>query len=110
MTPEDAGPPRTILIVDDVHCENQEGKFDRFEDAVAELKRRATIPWDQAPNQAPCMGWKKCGREYCIEEYDITDPHHWKMVRRVEVLKISSKEIKWADGFERAGNSGENTD
>jgi hypothetical protein len=85
------------VIQDSIHCE-QHGKFLAFEDAVVELRRRASLPWDQEPNQAPCSSWKTCVREYEILEYDdSSDP--WTLVRRTRALEISAAGVKWAEGF-----------
>ena len=43
-----------FLIEDEWHAETQEGEFASFQDAFAELKRRATLPRDEPPNCAPC--------------------------------------------------------
>src|SRR5215470_6384905 len=78
-------------IVDDVHCETQGRPYPTREDALAELERRATIPWNEAPNRAPCKSWTKCGRQYVIEEYDDTE----YQISRILVLEISAKGIEW---------------
>jgi hypothetical protein len=85
------------IIEDSIHCEWQ-AKYSAFEDAVIELRRRASLPWDREPNQAPCTSWKTCGREYEILEYDdSSDP--WTLIRRTPALEISATGIKWAEGF-----------
>jgi hypothetical protein len=60
-------------IEDDAHAELQ-GEFDSFESALAELRRRALIPWDVPPNVAPCRSWKTCGRVYEVVEFDAHLP------------------------------------
>jgi hypothetical protein len=65
-------------IEDERHAEPQEGDFDSFASAVAELKRRAEMRWDEAPNVAPCTNWKDCGRSYEVVEYD-TSSHPWTL-------------------------------
>jgi hypothetical protein len=55
-----------FVIEDELHAEPQAGEFRSLADAVAELKRRALVPWDQEPNRAPCDGWRTCGRSYEI--------------------------------------------
>src|SRR3954454_21507265 len=89
-----------ILIEDDIHCDRND-RFACFEDAVAELKRRASIPWDRPPNLAPYTDWKTCGWEYHIVEMD--DSHEpWKSRRSVAVLNVSAKGAQWVSGFEQA--------
>ena len=87
-----------FIIDDELHAEPQ-GDFASFSDALAELHRRASIPWDHAPNRAPCMSWESCGRSYEIVEYDDTQSP-WQVIRRVSVLEITAAGIKWAAGFE----------
>lgn len=86
-----------FIIEDELHAEPQ-GKFVSFEQALAELKRRVQIPWDQKPNRAPCASWEACGRTYEIIEYD--DSHlPWVEIRRMTALDISASGIKWSSGF-----------
>jgi hypothetical protein len=87
-----------ITIEDERHAEPQ-GQFASVQHAFAELRRRATIPWDQAPNRAPCMSWQTCGRAYEVVEYDDTHSP-WTELRRVAVLEVSASGINWSQGFE----------
>ena len=89
-----------ILIEDDNHCERG-GTFERFEDAVAELRRRAAIPWDEPPNKAPCSSWRTCGRAYYVLEYDASGAQ-WIRLREAAVLNISAKGVEWVEDFEKA--------
>src|SRR3954447_16078635 len=89
----------TIYIEDDIHCE-QDGPYESFESAVAELRRRASISWDSPPNWVPCMSWRSCGREYHVLGYDPRSVP-WQLLRRAHVLDISAGGVKWVDGFER---------
>jgi hypothetical protein len=83
-----------IVIQDECHCETQKGEYLAFEDAVAELRRRASLPWDQEPNLCPCTGWRTCGRRYEIIEYDTsTDP--FRILRCVPVLNVSAAATEW---------------
>jgi hypothetical protein len=81
-----------FAIIDDAHCEAQGEPYSQREEAVAELKRRATIPWNEEPNRAPCRNWSKCGRRYVIEEYDDTESD---LISRVLMLEISAKGVEW---------------
>jgi hypothetical protein len=83
-----------FIIEDELHAEHQDGTFASFEQALAELKRRAALPWDQAPNVAPCTSWRTCGRNYEIIEFDDS-ALPWKQLSRVPALEVSAKGAKW---------------
>jgi hypothetical protein len=87
-----------FVIEDEIHAEPQ-GEFASFDEALAELRRRASVPWDRRPNVAPCLSWKTCGRSYEIIEYD-TSRVPWREIRSVAVLEVSAAGAKWASGFE----------
>jgi hypothetical protein len=88
-----------FVIEDRIHCEWQ-GEYASFEEALAELLQRAEVPWDQAPNIAPCTSCKTCGREYVVIEFDNSQSP-WQALRRVPILDISASGIKWSCGFEQ---------
>jgi len=81
------------VIEDEVHSE-WHGEFDDLGGALTELRRRAQIPWDQVPNQAPCQSWRTCGRQYEIIEFDDTESP-WREVRRTLALEISASGAQW---------------
>jgi hypothetical protein len=81
-------------IEDELHAELQEGEFPSFEDALAELRNRATLPWDKVPNVAPCTSWRTCGRLYEIVEYDDSE-RPWKELGRTQVLEINALGLRW---------------
>jgi hypothetical protein len=83
-----------FVVEDETHAEHQ-GRFATFDEALAELRRRAEIPWDQAPNAAPCTGWRSCGRDYAIVEFDDAQSP-WKEVRRVQALSVSALGVAWS--------------
>jgi hypothetical protein len=83
-----------FVIDDDMHAEPQ-GEFRSMDDAVAELRKRARIPWHQEPNRAPCVSWRTCVRVYDIIEF--ADIRPWRgEIRRVRALQISSRGVKWS--------------
>jgi hypothetical protein len=82
-----------FMIEDETHCESA-GRFGTFEDALAELRKRADVPWDMEPNRAPCVGWRTCGRTYEIVEYDDSQIP-WRPLNRVRVLEISAGGVNW---------------
>lgn len=82
-----------FVIEDDWHAEPQ-GEYPDVATAWAELEQRSTIPWDHAPNIAPCVSWRTCGRSYELNEYD-TSVLPWGRVRQISVLEIDSKGVRW---------------
>ena len=87
-----------FVIEDGIHAE-WVGPCERLEDALAELRRRAAIPWDQPPNRPPCTSSQTCRREYELQEYDASQTP-WKLLRRAPVLNISARGAEWVGGFE----------
>ena len=87
----------TFVIEDELHAEHQ-GEFAALEDAVCELRRRATIPWDREPNVAPCQSWATCGRIYELIEYDGSGDSV-KQLRRMKALEISKDGVVWHEPF-----------
>jgi hypothetical protein len=83
-----------FVIEDELHAEAQAGEFQTFDAAMAELRRRAAIPWDESPNVAPCQSWRTCGRSYEIIEYDVS-AHPRREVRRLPALRVSAKGAEW---------------
>ena len=83
-----------FIIEDEIHAEPEKGEYKTFEDAIAELQKRASIPWDEKPNRCPCTNLRDCQRNYQIIEYDTTKTP-WIEKQRKEVLKISREGIKW---------------
>lgn len=82
-----------FTVEDEAHAEPQ-GEFEAFEDAMGEVQRRASIPWDSEPNVAPCLSWKTCGRRYEIVEYDARS-RPWRELQRVLALEVSAAGVKW---------------
>ncbi len=87
-----------FVIEDELHDERH-GVFFSLDDALSELRRRASIPWDQEPNQAPCQSWRTCRRVYEIVEFDETQTP-WKEMQRTSVVEISAAGVRWSKGFE----------
>ena len=84
----------TIFVVEDERHAEPIGEFASRDEAVAELHRLATLPWDQEPNIAPCGGWRTCGRNYEVVEYD-TSREPWRELSRTAVLDISAEGARW---------------
>jgi hypothetical protein len=91
-----------FVIEDEAHDEPQ-GEFETFQDALAELHRRAAIPWDRQPNVAPCKSWRTCGRRYEVVEYDARQTP-WRELDRVFVLDVSAAGVTWAAAPRRRGD------
>lgn len=83
-----------FIIEDELHAEPQNGEFSTLELAQAELRNRASIPWDEKPNIAPCTNWRNCGRRYEIVEYD-TSTTPWTVLSRRIVLDVSAEGVRW---------------
>lgn len=84
-------------IEDDLHAELI-AEHDTLASAIAELERLALVPWDEAPNLAPCQSWRTCGRKYEIVEYE-TSTAPWQKLRRLAALEVDAKGPVWARGF-----------
>jgi hypothetical protein len=84
-------------IEDQLHAEHH-SSHPTLAAAIAELRRLALIPWDQGPNLAPCTGWRNCGRQYEIVEYD-TSSEPWRELQRLPALEIDSQGVRWAAGL-----------
>jgi hypothetical protein len=82
-----------FVIDDELHAEPV-AEFNVEADAVAELKRLAGLPWNEAPNVCPCMSWQTCGRRYHLIEYD-TSWIPWRQISNVPMLEVSAKETRW---------------
>lgn len=85
-----------FVIEDELHAE-QIGRFGTRDEAMAELQRLASTPWDKPPNVAPCTGWKTCGRSYEIIEYD-TSREPWRELGRAATLEVSAAGVRWLKG------------
>lgn len=82
-----------FVIEDEAHGEPQ-GPPTSFQEALAELRRRSTLPWDEPPNQAPCKSWKTCGRRYELVEYD-TSTTPWSELSRKLYLELNANSVRW---------------
>lgn len=87
-----------FVIEDERHAESL-GQFTSLDQALAELRQLASIPWDEHPNLAPCTNWHNCGRTYEVVEYDESQSP-WKELRRISALEISAAGVQWAEGIE----------
>ncbi len=82
------------IIEDERHAEPQPGEYRTLAEAVAELRRRASISWDKPPNAPPCTGWERCGRRYEVVECD-TSTTPWRELSRVPYLAMSAAGVRW---------------
>lgn len=91
-------------IEDERHAESRPGEFPTLAAAALELCKLSALPWDQAPNVAPCTNWRSCGRTYEVVEYDVS-VHPWKELSRVTALEVSAEGAKWlAPGMQSLGS------
>ena len=81
-------------IEDERHAEPQGGEYASLAAALAELERRASLPWDRPPNRAPCQNSRTCGRLYEIVEYD-TSSTPWRELSRTPYLEVSAVGVEW---------------
>ena len=82
------------VIEDELHSERI-GEFPNHEAAVSELRRLVGVPWDEAPNQAPCTSWQTCGRHYELVEYDVSSTRDRDERQRIPALIVSKKAVSW---------------
>ena len=85
---------RKFLIEDEIHAEPCGAPHDSLESAVTELRRLASLPWNQPPNAAPCTSWLTCGREYVLIEYEVS-AKPWRELQRLPALNVSASEVSW---------------
>jgi hypothetical protein len=88
------GQGQMFVIEDEAHAEWY-GQYKSIAEAMEELQKLSTIPWDQEPNKAPCTNWKNCGRKYELNEYD-SSTLPWKEVRRISALHINASGVEWS--------------
>jgi hypothetical protein len=82
-----------FVIADERHGESR-GQFETFDQAIREVQQLAEIRWDEAPNRAPCISWRTCGRSYSVREYDeSTVPR--ELLRDVAVCEVSASGVSW---------------
>jgi hypothetical protein len=91
------------LVIEDSLHDERHGEFDDAGAAIAELSRRARIPWNQDPNLPPCDNWRACGRRYELIEYDDSQ-EPWKELRRVPVLDVTAAGAKWLTDVSQIGS------
>ena len=93
---------RTYIIEDEFHC-NICGRYASFEEALAELKRWAELPWGEGDHCAPCQSWKTCHADYIVGvQYDplLQDAHP----DPVHVLTLSARGAEWQPPYDRKLN------
>lgn len=87
------------FVVEDRAHADVIGEYAELDEALAELRRRAAIPWNEPPNRTPCSEWATCRREYQVCEVAGTQII-WEELRCYMVLEVSPAGVKWAKGFE----------
>lgn len=86
----------TLFVIEDEMQAEQCGEYSSYESALAKLKKRAELPWDQSPNQCRCTGWRSCKRNYEIVEYDVSE-RPWRRMNTNSVLQVSADGAVSAD-------------
>ena len=82
-----------FIIEDERHAEWL-GEYGTRDEAVAELQRLSKVPWDEAPNRAPCTSWATCGRTYELVQFDAAATP-WRELRREPALDVSKNGVAW---------------
>ena len=82
------------VIVDELHAEHV-GEFKTRDEAIRSLAEFAKLPWDEAPNLAPCTSWRTCGRNYELIEFDTSSHQNWRVLQREPALNISAEGTEW---------------
>jgi len=80
-----------VFVIEDERHSDWMGKFSTRAEAMLELRRLASLPWDDEPNRAPCTNWARCGRSY--ELVELEGP--WHEVSRKLTLEISANGTRW---------------
>jgi hypothetical protein len=88
---------RKFLITDAIHCDGNES-FTSLDAALKRLRRLARTPWNERPNRAPCSGWWGCGRDWEIEELEVTDGS-WELRAIIPGVAISHVGVTWHSPF-----------
>ena len=83
-----------MFVIEDENHAEWIGEYPSREEALAELNRLADVPWDQAPNAAPCTSWATCGRKYELIEYETSETP-WRELSRPTALEISASGVRW---------------
>jgi hypothetical protein len=86
--------PLAMFVIEDEAHGEPVGEFGRRAEAIAELRRLAAIPWNEAPNVCPCSSWRTCARYYHLVEYD-TRSTPWQQISNVPALKVSATATSW---------------
>ena len=82
-----------MFMIEDQRHSEAIATFEDRADALAALHWLADLPWDDAPNRAPCTGWSTCGRTYQLIEY--VDDSSWSELARDDALEVSAAGIVW---------------
>ncbi len=92
----------TRFIIEDREHAEWQSEHSSLEGAQAELRRLASMRWDQEPNIAPCKSWQTCRRNYEILQYD-TSSKPWRLTTRHPGLEVSANGVVWASGAPNNG-------
>ncbi|CAN0481268.1 unnamed protein product, partial [Phaeothamnion confervicola] len=91
----------TYLIEDDFHDDSLGGTYSTLEDALAEVYRIISLPFEQEPHSPPCTNWHQCRREFVIREVHTfssarpTGPSR-TTIAEFPILTTSSIGVVWA--------------
>jgi hypothetical protein len=85
-----------FVIEDEMHADTF-GRYATRGEAEAELRRLASLPWNEEPNVCPCTSWRTCGRRYHLIEYD-TAHTPWRKLAETPALEVSATGTRWLGG------------
>lgn len=85
-----------FVIEDEAHAEWISEHVSR-EEALAELRNLAELPWDEPPNVCPCTSCRTCGRRYYLVEFD-TSAKPWRRLEEEALLEVSAEKTAWLSG------------
>lgn len=88
-----------MIAIEDTNHSQSMGEYETLDQAIAELRYLASVPWDHLPNRCPCKSWRKCERMYELIEVDDTQTPY-KILRRLLVLKVSRHGGRWISEIE----------
>lgn len=91
----------TYLIDDDFHADSLGETYSTLEDALAEVHRVISLPFEQEPHTPPCISWLQCQREIVLREVrTLAARPKWGRLRTgfvlIPILTTSVNGVVWA--------------
>jgi hypothetical protein len=83
-----------MFIIEDERHGEWMGDYGTRDEAIAKLRYLSKVPWNEAPNIAPCASWESWGRRYELVEIDLAAVPSRELHRQA-VLNVSSGCVEW---------------